>query len=134
MKKTVIAAMLLAAAGLFALPSFAADPAPGSPEYCLQCHGPYDKLREQTKDWKDEFGDKIQPHQYMDPTAGKPHEARKLPPDCKECHGIHSIPPKKGEKHKQPTFSTCYGCHHMENFQKCSSSGCHEEGAPSKKK
>ena len=47
---------------------------------------------------------------------------------------IKELTPQKGEKHKQPTFSTCYGCHHMENFQKCSSSGCHEEGAPSKKK
>lgn len=131
--KTMIAAALLGAfLGFSALPSLAADAGNVTADQCLQCHGPYDTLRAQTKDWKDEFGDQIQPHQYMDPDNAMPHEGKKLAPDCKACHGVHALPPKKGEKKKEPTFSSCYGCHHMENFQKCSSSGCHEKNLPKK--
>ncbi len=90
------------------------------------CHGPsFDDLRAKTKDWKDEFDDPVQPHVYLDSKAAKPHQGEKVLPDYSQCHGVHPIPPQKGFNHKQASFSTCYGCHHMENFQKCSDSGCH---------
>ncbi len=132
--KAAFAALLLGAAVSFSsLPASAADASGPTAEECLQCHGPYDKLRESTKNWKDEFGDQIQPHQYMDPDNALPHQGKKLAPDCKSCHGVHPIPPKPGFKMKEPSFSSCYGCHHMENFQKCGSSGCHEGETPKKK-
>lgn len=134
MKLTMIAAAAAAAAALaFAsLPVLAEEAGEGSAPQCLGCHGPYEKVRELTKDWKDEFGDPVQPHQYMDAKAAKPHAARKIAPDCKMCHGTHPIPPTKGMTMKKPTLNSCYGCHHMENFQKCSSSGCHEKDPPRK--
>ena len=59
--------------------------------------------------------------------AAKAHEGAKLLPDCVGCHGQHPLPPQKDYKFKEPTVSPCYGCHHMENFQRCSASGCHEK-------
>ncbi len=97
-------------------------------EQCLMCHGgSFDALREKTKDWKDEFGDAVQPHQYVDDKTANPHQGAKTFMECTGCHEAHAIPPKPGEKPGQATFSSCYGCHHMENFQKCSDAGCHEK-------
>lgn len=98
-----------------------------SAEQCLACHGPFDKLAEKTKDWKDEFGDPVNPHVWIDKDAAKPHNARQMPPDCLKCHEAHPIPPKADWKPKQkPDVSYCYGCHHMETFEPCGQSGCHE--------
>ncbi len=121
----VTGAMMFAAFGQV----HAADDTQKTAEQCLMCHGPtFEALQEKTKDWKDEFGDPVQPHVYMDDKAAKPHQGRKILPDCVACHGQHPMPmPPKDYKFKTPSFSTCFGCHHMENFQKCSSGGCHEK-------
>lgn len=124
-------ALLMAAAVILAGAAFAAqaeEVAPKEAQQCLACHGgSYEALRSQTKDWTDEFGDKVQPHQYLDSESANPHQGRQIVPNCLNCHEKHEIPLANGKKPKQATFSTCYGCHHMENFQKCSSAGCHEK-------
>jgi len=102
------------------------DPSQKQAEECLMCHGgSFEALAAKTKDWKDEFGDQIQPHVYIDGKAAKAHEGRKVLPDCVGCHGKHPVPKPADYKMKEPTLSTCYGCHHTENFTRCSTSGCH---------
>ncbi|WP_417204008.1 cytochrome c3 family protein [Sutterella wadsworthensis] len=48
-------------------------------------------------------------------------------PECTGCHQAHPIPVPKDFKPEPASLSMCYGCHHMENFQKCSDAGCHEK-------
>lgn len=96
-----------------------------TPDDCMACHGnDFEKLREATANWSNEWGDKIQPHVYLDPSAKKPHESTVLP-ECVGCHSQHPIPVPKDYQHEKPTLESCYSCHHMENFQKCSDAGCH---------
>ncbi|MDO5532444.1 cytochrome c3 family protein [Sutterella sp.] len=117
-------AAMTALMALYPVPEAAA----ADPQQCLMCHGGnFDALREQTKNWKDEFGDQIQPHQYLDPNAANPHAGEKVVPDCEGCHQAHPFPIPKDYKREPASFSMCYGCHHMENFQKCSDAGCHEK-------
>ena len=88
MRTTSIITLAAAAAVLMML-----SPAPEvqaaetmKPEQCLMCHGgSFDALREQTKNWKDEFGSPVQPHQYLDPNAANPHAG-------KGCAGLHGLP------------------------------------------
>ena len=95
MRTTSIITLAAAAAVLMML-----SPAPEvqaaetmKPEQCLMCHGgSFDALREQTKNWKDEFGSPVQPHQYLDPNAANPHAGAKVVPDCTGCHQAHPIP------------------------------------------
>lgn len=123
----ICAALALAfGIALSSLPSGAAD-APKS-DMCLACHGgSFDALRDKTKDWKDEFGDAVQPHQYLDPNAANPHQGEKVVPECTGCHEEHPMPIPSGYKPKEASLSMCYGCHHMEHFQPCSDAGCHEK-------
>ena len=98
MRTTSIITLAAAAAVLMML-----SPAPEvqaaetmKPEQCLMCHGgSFDALREQTKNWKDEFGSPVQPHQYLDPNAANPHAGAKVVPDCTGCHQAHPIPVPK---------------------------------------
>lgn len=130
MRTTSIITLAAAAAVLMML-----SPAPEvqaaetmKPEQCLMCHGgSFDALREQTKNWKDEFGSPVQPHQYLDPNAANPHAGAKVVPECTGCHQAHPIPVPKDFKPEPASLSMCYGCHHMENFQKCNDAGCHEK-------
>ena len=88
MRTTSIITLAAAAAVLMML-----SPAPEvqaaetmKPEQCLMCHGgSFDALREQTKNWKDEFGSPVQPHQYLDPNAANPHAGAKVVPECTGC-------------------------------------------------
>ena len=123
---TVLTGALMTAAALSAYGADA-DPTQAQGEMCLACHGSCDALADKTKNWKNEYGEVVQPHTYIDGKAAKAHEGAKLLPDCVGCHGQHPIPPQKDYKFKEPTVSPCYGCHHMENFQRCSASGCHEK-------
>ena len=99
MRTTSIITLAAAAAVLMML-----SPAPEvqaaetmKPEQCLMCHGgSFDALREQTKNWKDEFGSPVQPHQYLDPNAANPHAGAKVVPECTGCHQAHPIPVPKG--------------------------------------
>ncbi len=101
MRTTSIITLAAAAAVLMML-----SPAPEvqaaetmKPEQCLMCHGgSFDALREQTKNWKDEFGSPVQPHQYLDPNAANPHAGAKVVPDCTGCHQAHPIPVPKDFK------------------------------------
>ena len=83
-----------------------------------------ESLAAQTKNYKAPSGETVNPHVYIDKLAANPHKSKVLP-DCLKCHTDHGIPPDKS-KIKPANVDYCYGCHHMENFQKCSSSGCHE--------
>ena len=121
---SVLAFLLVAAAGSS---SAAAAEKAMSPEECLMCHGgSFEALRKQTENWKDDFGDKVQPHVWLDPNAANPH-ASKVLPVCTDCHKAHPVPPPKDYSPEKANLSLCYGCHHMENFQKCTDAGCHEK-------
>ena len=104
MRTTSIITLAAAAAVLMML-----SPAPEvqaaetmKPEQCLMCHGgSFD--------------------------AANPHAGAKVVPDCTGCHQAHPIPVPKDFKPEPASLSMCYGCHHMENFQKCSDAGCHEK-------
>lgn len=120
-----VAAAVMVLSGV-SMNASAAD-APTSAQ-CLMCHGgSFDALREKTKDWKDEFDSPVQPHQYLDPKSANPHKGEKVVPECTNCHQAHPFPLPKDTKPEPATLSSCYGCHHMENFQKCSDAGCHEK-------
>ncbi len=88
-------------------------------EKCLACHGPYDKLAEATSDYVAESGETVTPHMYV------PHAEKQDIPACTECHVPHEIPlDDKTEVVKPDNLNYCYqSCHHMRNFQTCSS--CH---------
>lgn len=121
---TIAQSAFLLTALVFAGASYAAM----TPQDCLQCHGPFEALQKKTENWTDEFGDKVQPHVYLDDKVANPHQGAKVPPNCTGCHEEHPLPPPANYKPAVPTsFSMCYGCHHMENFQKCGDAGCHEK-------
>ncbi len=91
----------------------------GVAEKCLACHGPYDKIREATADFKASSGETITPHQYV------PHADKKDIPDCTECHTPHPIPLEDKSKAVKPnSVDWCFSsCHHANNLQPCST--CH---------
>ena len=98
----LIPALLTALAAISLCAAASAAP---KPEECLKCHGgTLDSLAAQTKNYKAPSGETVNPHVYIDKLAAHPHKS----------------------KIKPANVDYCYGCHHMENFQKCSSSGCHE--------
>lgn len=118
----LIPALLTALAAISLCAAASAAP---KPEECLKCHGgTLESLAAQTKNYKAPSGETVNPHVYIDKLAANPHKSKVLP-DCLKCHTDHGIPPDKS-KIKPANVDYCYGCHHQENFQKCSSSGCHE--------
>lgn len=125
--KTLLLSLLAGSIALMSAGAHAADPAAiqQDAQKCLMCHGSFDAIRDKSKNWKDEFDQPVNPHQYIDGKNAKPHAAGKVLPDCKGCHGEHPLPPPKGYQHKKPTVSTCYGCHHEENFTPCGK--CHDD-------
>lgn len=129
MKKTPLLALAAVAAVMALCGAPAASAADKSgPEQCLMCHGgSFDALREQTKNWKDEFDTPVQPHQYFDPNVANPHAGEKIVPECTGCHKAHPFPLPKDFKPEPASLSMCFGCHHMENFQNCHDAGCHEK-------
>lgn len=124
---TAAAAMLLANLGWSAA-AFAADAPAPDPQACLACHGgSLEALADKTKDYKDEWGDPVNPHVYIDRDAADPHHGKKVLPDCTKCHEAHPIPPQPGMKVKEADVSYCFGCHHMETFEPCGKAGCHDK-------
>lgn len=86
---TIAQSAFLLTALVFAGASYAAM----TPQDCLQCHGPFEALQKKTENWTDEFGDKVQPHVYLDDKAANPHQGAKVPPNCTGCHEEHPLPP-----------------------------------------
>jgi cytochrome c553 len=86
---------------------------------CLDCHGPYDKLAQDTAKYQAPSGEIVTPHQYV------PHEEKKDIPKCTECHKPHEIPLQdKSTVAKPNDLDFCYAsCHHAQNLQPCSN--CH---------
>jgi hypothetical protein len=86
---------------------------------CLGCHGPYEKLREATADYKTDNGETVTPHQYV------PHAEKTEIPECVECHEPHPIPLEDKSKVAKPqNLDWCYSsCHHAHNLQPCKT--CH---------
>lgn len=98
------------------------------PQACLACHGgSLEALADKTKDYKDEWGDPVNPHVYIDRSAKNPHQGKKILPECTKCHEAHPVPPKPGMKVKTADVSYCFGCHHMETFEPCGQAGCHDK-------
>ena len=86
---------------------------------CLACHGPYDKLIQNSVKFKTAEGETIVPHQYV------PHEEKTDIPQCTECHTPHTIPLEEKSTVVIPKdVNWCYAtCHHRNNFQPCGN--CH---------
>ena len=61
----------------------------------------------------------VNPHMYV------PHSRAEKFFDCLLCHSLHPVPPPKGFRDKTASIEPCYGCHHGEVLQKCSS--CHDK-------
>lgn len=102
-----------------AAPQEAAKPKKVEKAVCLACHGPFDDLAAATSDYKAPSGETISPHRYV------PHDQDQEIPECTLCHTPHPIPPDPNYKPKNPPkVDWCYAtCHHMNDFQPCSS--CH---------
>lgn len=105
---------------VFSLSCYAQDASRMTKEQCLACHGgSFDALV--NKDFQIEAVPKpINPHLYI------PHDgSTKDFFDCLLCHQQHKIPPEKGWHDRSAGLDPCFGCHHTEEFQKCSE--CHDK-------
>lgn len=91
---------------------------PKNAEYCLKCHGPFEKLAERTKDYITEWDEHANPHVYV------PHDTKTIV-ECTECHDVHEIPYKPDESLRKPNVQFCYSCHHAETLVNCNQ--CHNE-------
>ena len=127
-------ALILVPAAFFAVGTASGADAPAvesaspamSADMCLGCHGGDLKtLAEMTPVIKNEWDEIVQPHIYIDPAAGKPHASNVLP-QCLECHTAHPFPPEEKAKRQKADYTYCYTCHHMETFEPCGKSGCHD--------
>jgi len=90
---------------------------------CLFCHDhSFQNLAKRTVNYKDRWGDPVNPHVYVDETKGDPHNARLVVPDCLRCHQQHTLPSPTSA---MPTvrLNYCYSCHHEESFEACTD--CH---------
>ncbi len=88
------------------------------PEYCLKCHGPFEKLQSMTEGYVTEWDEVANPHVYV------PHESKTLV-SCGDCHDPHAIPYAPSENARKPNVDYCYSCHHAETLVHCSE--CHKE-------
>ena len=86
---------------------------------CLDCHGPFDKLASAPPNFVSQSGETVNPHRYV------PHDLKEIP-ECVGCHKPHSADPTKSELDAlpKPNITTCFSCHHAENFKSCKS--CHK--------
>ena len=92
--------------------------APKDKDYCLKCHGPFEKLAERTKDYITEWDEKANPHVYVE------HNTKDIT-ECTECHEVHAIPLDPAVPVKKANVSYCYSCHHAETLVTCTQ--CHKE-------
>jgi len=84
---------------------------------CIFCHGfVYESVQELTADFV-YFGQKVQPHVFLDIRLHSPHETD-LPADCLLCHDEHAVPEPIGEVMK-PNLAYCMNCHHTGDFFTC---------------
>ena len=92
---------------------------------CLMCHYlSYAELSKHTVDYRDRWGEKVNPHIYVDEARSNPHHERSIVPDCLRCHREHSDPwPTDAERLIKPRLDYCYSCHHEQTFEACSD--CH---------
>ena len=91
---------------------------------CLFCHDfYYSELSKRTANWKDKWGDTVNPHLYVDENKADPHNADPIVPDCLRCHREeHALPSPTGPM-AAARLNYCYSCHHEESFEACSD--CH---------
>ncbi len=94
-----------------------AQPQKMTKEQCLSCHGPFDALVKRNVQVRADPGP-VNPHVYV------PHAQQEKFFDCLLCHSPHALPPPPGFHDKTASLEPCYGCHHGEVLQKCSS--CHK--------
>lgn len=95
-------------------------------EYCLGCHGPYEKVFNASANYTFYDGSKINPHITVDPAASKPHASGKGILECAKCHELHPIPitPTAAKNLPRAELKYCFGCHHTGGFTSCNK--CHE--------
>jgi hypothetical protein len=90
---------------------------------CLSCHGPFDKLVENTGKYVAPSGEKVSPHRYV------PHDSKKDEdiPKCTLCHRPHSLDPLPAQGSvdlSKVNVQWCYdSCHHEKNLTSCKQ--CH---------
>jgi hypothetical protein len=94
-------------------------PETASAEFCLGCHGPFDKLAASTANYTTANGEKANPHVYV------PHTSTTIT-SCDKCHAVHPLPVTAPGDIPKATVQYCYNaCHHQENFTPCSQ--CHQD-------
>ena len=106
---------------------------------CLVCHeDTYAELSKLTVNYVDNWGEKVNPHMYVDNTRGmshanNAHNGRLIVPECIRCHTTaHSMPAPTAaqrtvRKGGQVTIrlNYCYSCHHDQSWEACSSCSEH---------
>ena len=105
-----------------AAPAAAAE-AKGSKDTCLSCHGPFEKIIENSANYTAPSGEKISPHRFV------PHDSKKDEdvPECTNCHTAHALDPLPAAGSvdlSKVKVQWCYtACHHEKNFTSCKE--CH---------
>jgi predicted CXXCH cytochrome family protein len=90
---------------------------------CLFCHDfTFENLAKRTVNYRDRWGDQVNPHMYVDEVRANPHHARLIVPDCLKCHAEHALPAPTAAI-TRARLNYCYSCHHEESFEACSD--CH---------
>lgn len=105
-------------------PSDEASAGEGGPvvEECLDCHGPFDSLREKTEDWVTSSGVAVNPHITFDRNnQAEPHASGEGIIPCTQCHEPHPLPVT--DPVPEADIQTCMSCHHTGTFRPCSQ--CH---------
>ncbi len=114
-----------------AAPSLTSAPAAPnvSSDYCLSCHGPYEKVVQASTNYtiQDGSGSKVNPHTMIDMTSSKRHNTGRGVPECANCHKPHAQPLAPSKDVPKANVEFCYSCHHQRNFIPCSQ--CHSEGS-----
>ena len=88
-------------------------------EFCLGCHGPFEKLAKRTAAYVTDQGEKVNPHVYV------PHHSNKIT-GCNECHDVHPLPVTSPSNIAKANVQYCYSaCHHENDFTPCVQ--CHKD-------
>jgi hypothetical protein len=106
------------------LPTASPTTAAVTSEFCLSCHGPFEKVFKASTDYTFYDGSKVNPHTTVELTAEKPHASGKGVVACAKCHQPHPLPLTSVKDVPSADLIYCFGCHHQGVFTPCSK--CHE--------
>ena len=106
------------------LPTAAPTAAPATTEFCLSCHGPFEKVAAASAGYKFYDGSTVNPHTTVELLASKPHASGLGVVACARCHQPHPQPLASVKDVPVADLTYCFGCHHQGVFTPCGK--CHE--------